>query len=114
MEPFPRLRRRRTMVPVSQITSPPWPRRPFMRTKASSKRQNALPTPAPSASNEGHIFGENLASYGDSVSSTPIEPYERRGGRSGTKSLHTIKQDDPSAIGQHLSTNCSLQSSSAR
>ena len=46
-------------------TSPRWPRRPFIRTKASTKRENAVPTP--SASNEGQVFkgGESLAVDGE-------------------------------------------------
>ena len=53
------------MVPVCPITSPRWPRRPFIRTKASTKRQNAIPTP--SASNEGQVFkgGGSLAADGE-------------------------------------------------
>ena len=35
---------RRTMVRVCPIPSPRWPHRPFIRTKASTKRQNAIPT----------------------------------------------------------------------
>ena len=40
-------------MPVCPFTSPIWPRRPFIRTKASSKREKAVPKP--SASNEGQI-----------------------------------------------------------
>ena len=60
-----RLHHRRTVVRVCPISSPRWPRRPFTWTKASTKRQNAIPTP--SASNEGQVFkgGGSLASYGE-------------------------------------------------
>ena len=60
-----RLHHRRTLVPRCPITSPRWPRRPFIRTKASTKRENAVPTP--SASNEGQVFkgGESLAADGE-------------------------------------------------
>ena len=60
-----RLHHRRTLVPRCPITSPRWPRRPFIRTKASTKRQNAVPTP--SASNEGQVFkgGGSLAADGE-------------------------------------------------
>ena len=60
-----RLHHRRTMVPVCPISSPRWPRRPFIRTKASTKRQNVIPTP--SASNEGQVFkgGGSLAADGE-------------------------------------------------
>ena len=60
-----RLHHRRTLVPRCPMTSPRWPRRPFIRTKASTKRENAVPTP--SASNEGQVFkgGESSAADGE-------------------------------------------------
>ena len=83
-----RLHHRRTLVPRCPITSPRWPRRPFIRTKASTKRENAVPTP--SASNEGQVFkgGESLAVDGEQHtdraigSAGPCEVHPRsRGGR---------------------------------
>ena len=73
-----RLHHRRTLVPVCPITSPRWPRRPFIRTKASTKRQNAVPTP--SASNEGQVFkgGESLASYGEQHTDRAARAERRR------------------------------------
>ena len=42
------------------------------------------------------------------MSSTPIEPHERKGGANGTDGVQTINYDDPSAIGRRASTNSSL------
>ena len=83
-----RLHHRRTLVPRCPITSPRWPRRPFTRTKASSKREKA--DPKPSASNEGQIFKSEQCSAtvgevntGRAVGSEgPCEVHPRsRGGR---------------------------------
>ena len=46
------------------------------------------------------------------MSSTPIEPHERRGGANGTDGVQTINHDDPSAIGRLRPTRVDeLQSS---
>ena len=107
-----RLHHRRTLVPRCPITSPRWPRRPFIRTKASSKRENAVPTP--SASNEGQVFkgGESSAADGEQHTGRAARAEGRCA--NGTQGLQTIKQDDPSAIGRRSSMNCSLQSAVSR
>ena len=73
-----RLHHRRTLVPRCPITSPRWPRRPFIRTKASTKRENAVPTP--SASNEGQVFkgGESLAADGEQHTGRAVASEGRR------------------------------------
>ena len=93
-----------------RITSPRWPRRPFIRTKVPCERETTIPKR--SASTGGQVFKGGGSSAADGKQHTG-RAVASEGGWSGTGGPW-INEDDPSDIGQHSSTNFSLQPSVSR